>query len=111
MLYIIQISNNSYNEGNMSNNSYNEGTMSKIIYANLGVKSSVRTSTIQRAALKLSKVYFDTFKVKYKKLSDFLCIFKNVMYDVMYFQLAFGLMKIITKYNEILRIFCLYIWK
>ena len=75
MLYIIQISNNSYNEGNMSNNSYNEGTMSKIIYANLGVKSSVRTSTIQRAALKLSKVYFDTFKVKYKKLSDFLCMF------------------------------------
>ena len=40
--------------------------MSKKIYANMGVKSSVMTSTIQPAALKLSKLHFDTLKVKYK---------------------------------------------
>jgi hypothetical protein len=35
--------------------------MSKIIYANLGAKRCVRTSTIQPAAAKLSKVHFNIF--------------------------------------------------
>jgi hypothetical protein len=40
--------------------------MSRIIYANMGVKSSVRTSTIQHAASKLVKVRFNIFNLKMK---------------------------------------------
>ena len=53
--------------------------MSRIIYANMGVKSSVRTSTIQPAAPKLSKVHLNILKLKTKKWSDFLCIFWNFL--------------------------------
>ena len=51
--------------------------MSKIINANMGVKSSVRTSTIQPAVLMLLKVHFDILNLKDKKWSDFNCIFWN----------------------------------
>ena len=49
--------------------------MSKIIYANMGVKSFVKTSTIQPAAPKLLKVHFDIINLKNSKWSNFLCIF------------------------------------
>ena len=53
--------------------------MSKIIYANMGVKSSVRTSTIQPAARKLSKIHLNILIIKNKIWSDFLCIFWNFL--------------------------------
>ena len=39
----------------------------KIIFANIGVKLFVRTSTIQPAALKLLKVHIDILFLKTKK--------------------------------------------
>ena len=47
--------------------------------SNMGVKSYVRTSTIQNAAPKLSKVNFDVLNLKNKKWFDFLCIFWNFL--------------------------------
>ena len=46
--------------------------MSKIIYANMGVKSSVRTFTIQPAAPKLSKVHIDILNLKNKNKANLL---------------------------------------
>ena len=40
--------------------------MSKIIYDNMGVKSFVKTSTIQHPAPKLSKVHLNTLHLEYK---------------------------------------------
>ena len=60
--------------------------MTKITYVNMGVKSSVRTSTIQPAAPKLSKVHFNILNLKNKIWSDFLCIFWNFLciFDVIF---------------------------
>jgi hypothetical protein len=46
-------------------------------YKYMGVKSFVKTSTIQPAAPKLFKVHFDILNLKNKKWSNFLCIFWN----------------------------------
>ena len=58
----------------------------KIIYANMGVKSYVRTSTMQPVAPKLSKVHFNILNLKNKIWSDFLCIFRNFLciFDVIF---------------------------
>ena len=53
--------------------------MTKIPYVNMGVKSSVKTSTMQPPSSKLSKVHLNIFNIKSKKLSDFLCIFWNFL--------------------------------
>ena len=81
--------------------------MSKIIYANMGVKSSVRTSTIQPAAPKLSKVHFDILNLKNKKMVRFPLYFLEFPF---YLQRVLGLMKMITKSNETLGICDIYIW-
>ena len=60
--------------------------MSRIIYANMGVKSCVRTSTIQPAAPKLSKVHFNILNLKNEIWSNFLCIFWKFLciFDVIF---------------------------
>ena len=60
--------------------------VSKMIYANMVVKSYVKTSTFQLAAPKLSNVNFDILNLKNKKWSNFLCILWNFLCILMYFE-------------------------
>ena len=53
--------------------------MSKIIYANMGVKSFVKTSTIQPAAPKLFTVHFDILNLKNLKMKILLIFWVDVI--------------------------------
>ena len=69
----------------------------------MGVKSSIRTSSIKPAAPKLSKVHFN--KLNKKKIwSDFLCIFGNFLCIFYVIFSSTKIMKIIlctTKYVSV----------